>query len=134
MKQHSRKQRYTALLACFAILLALFMPSVSSALAAKNQDLFWSGICTTQNSSANNANHSLQASQDNAPHSGDSDMQAGHCAYCFTSAASFALPPAVALSLPIRIQALPLPALFYTSPSPLFVWASVQSRAPPSLT
>ncbi|MFZ6774381.1 DUF2946 domain-containing protein [Undibacterium sp. SXout7W] len=131
MKPHSRAQRYTALLACFAILLALFMPSVSSALAARSGDTSWSKICTTNTGKATKSD--ATQSGKSAPLSNEG-MHGKHCAYCFTNGASFALPPAQMLTLPVTVQQLQMPALFYTSPSPLFVWASVQSRAPPRLS
>ena len=130
MKRRSLTQRYTALLACFAILLALFMPSISATLAANNGEAGWLEICTSKLSPVVKANVALTGKT--APLS-DKGMHGEHCAYCFTSAASFALPPIQLSSLPVVVQQLHVPRLFYRSPSPLFVWTSIQSRAPPRL-
>ncbi|WPX41909.1 DUF2946 domain-containing protein [Undibacterium sp. CCC3.4] len=106
------------------------MPSISAALAANNGAAGWLEICSSKLSPVVKADVAVAGKT--APLS-DQGKHGEHCAYCFTSAASFALPPMQLLSIPVVVQQLHVPRLFYRSPSPLFVWTSIQSRAPPRL-
>jgi hypothetical protein len=57
-----------------------------------------------------------------------------HCAFCSTHAGSVGLPPASpVLPLLVASGTAIFPALYYQSPSPLFIWSTAQSRAPPRL-
>jgi hypothetical protein len=60
-------------------------------------------------------------------------MQSAHCPFCSTHAASFGLPPTTMPGFPITGSERVMPLLFYQSPGPQYIWASAQSRAPPSV-
>jgi hypothetical protein len=123
-------RRFTAWVACFAILLASLAPSISHALAAATAPgAYWTEICSAAG---------LKSIKVESGKTSDSSSPAKHglhfenCPFCQTHADSLVLPPASAL-VPLVVSAsFPLPSLFYQSPRPLFVWASAQSRAPPA--
>jgi len=128
MKLNYVTRRLIAVIACLAIMLSALAPSVSFAISS--QDATTSSgffVCSSvklpdQLSDAQNTSSSQ--TQDQIKHT-------EHCPFCMTHAGSFALPPTLAPVLPVQVQQSLVPSLFYESHSPLFVWASVQSRAPP---
>lgn len=121
------KQRITAWIACFAILVAALAPSISHALAAsaKGSLSVSSEICTADGLKAHHAGGAHRSSP------ADDGMHFEHCPFCFTHAASWGLPPSGATVIPLVKGALVRPDLFFHSPRPLFAWAAAQPRAPP---
>lgn len=124
-------RRFAAWIACFAILLAALAPSISQAVANAKQESGsgWAEICSVAG---------IRFVQvDDGAADGKSDgkaMQMEHCAFCSTHAGSVGLPPtSPVLPLPVASGTAIFPALYYQSPSPLFIWSTAQSRAPPAL-
>ena len=122
-------RRFAAWIACFAILLAALAPSISQAVANAKQESGsgWAEICSVAG---------IRFVQvDDGAADGKSDgkaMQMEHCAFCSTHAGSVGLPPtSPVLPLPVASGTAIFPALYYQSPSPLFIWSTAQSRAPP---
>ncbi|MBG6222670.1 MULTISPECIES: DUF2946 domain-containing protein [unclassified Janthinobacterium] len=126
-------RRCAAWIACFAILLAALAPSISHAVAnAKQQSgSGWAEICSV----AGIRFVQLVQVDDGAGDgkTGGKAMQMEHCAFCSTHAGSIGLPPSPVLPLLVASGTAIFPALYYQSPSPLFIWSTAQSRAPPGL-
>lgn len=125
-------RRFAAWIACFAILLAALAPSISQAVANAKQESGsgWAEICSVAGI------RFVQVDNDGAAaeKSGGKAMQMEHCAFCSTHAGSVGLPPASpVLPLLVASGTAIFPALYYQSPSPLFIWSTAQSRAPPAL-
>jgi len=137
------KQRLLAFIAIVAILLNSLAPSISHIIASKNT-LPWQQICT-QNSikliaSVIDGNNFLSDTITKSnPGQQNDNNQSGHlpmvdCGYCVTHAGSdsvfskaFAL---TTTSITLRL----FPALFYSSPDKLFIWAASNPRAPPVIS
>ena len=124
-------RRFAAWIACFAILLAALAPSISQAVANAKQESGsgWAEICSV-------AGIRFVQLDDGAADgkSGGKAMQMEHCAFCSTHAGSVGLPPtSPVLPLLVASGTAIFPALYYQSPSPLFIWSTAQSRAPPTL-
>ncbi|APA70002.1 MULTISPECIES: DUF2946 domain-containing protein [unclassified Janthinobacterium] len=124
-------RRCAAWIACFALLLAALAPSISQAVANAKQESGsgWAEICSVAGI------RFVQVADDGAADgkSGGKAMQMEHCAFCATHAGSVGLPPSPVLPLPVAGGTAILPALYYQSPAPLFIWSTAQSRAPPAL-
>ena len=131
MGMTSFTRRFAAWIACFAILLAALAPSISQAVANAKQESGsgWAEICSVAGI------RFVQVDDDGAADgkSGGKAMQMEHCAFCSTHAGSVGLPPSPMLPLPVASGTAIFPALYYQSPSPLFIWSTAQSRAPPTL-
>jgi hypothetical protein len=123
-------RRFAAWAACLAILMSALAPSASHALAlARGVDIAWMEVCSVAGIKRVKADAGIDKA--GAPASHDTLAQAGHCPYCGTHAASFALPPAAAPAFQLTGGAGMRPLLFYQSPGPLPVWTDAHSRAPP---
>jgi hypothetical protein len=110
--------------------MAALAPSVSHALAsARGVDIAWMEVCSVAGTRLVKADSGMEKSGDPSQH--DASAQAGHCPFCSTHAASFALPPPASLLLHLDGSTRLRPPLFYQSPRPLPIWTSAQSRAPP---
>jgi hypothetical protein len=132
MGMTSFTRRCAAWIACFAILLAALAPSISQAVANAKQESGsgWAEICSVAGI------RFVQVDDDGAADgkSGGKAMQMEHCAFCSTHAGSVGLPPtSPVVPLPVASGTAIFPALYYQSPSPLFIWSTAQSRAPPTL-
>lgn len=130
MKLTSTIRKFTAWIACLAILMAALAPSVSHALAAvKGGNGGWIEVCSVVGAKlvkvGDKQNPASAPATDKAIHS-------EHCPYCFTHAGPAGLPPSAIAILPFVNASYPLPSLFYQSSSPLFAWVSAQPRAPPA--
>ncbi|OHV95182.1 hypothetical protein AKG95_23250 [Janthinobacterium lividum] len=127
-------RRFAAWIACFAILLAALAPSISQAVANAKQvsGSGWAEICSVAGIRFVQV---LQADDGAAAEkSGGKAMQMEHCAFCSTHAGSVGLPPtSPVLPLLVASGTAIFPALYYQSPSRLFIWSTAQSRAPPAL-
>ena len=133
MKLYTR--RFAAWAACLAILMSALAPSVSHALAlalARGVDIAWMEVCSVAGIKLVKADTGVDKSGSPASH--DTATQAGHCPYCSTHAASFALPPAALPAFQLTCGAGMRPLLFYQSPRPLPVWTDAHSRAPPPIS
>lgn len=125
------QQRITAWIACFAILMAALVPSISHALSVSGKGNFssWSEICTGEGVKSVKVASTHAGTHHSAP--AKDGMHFEHCPFCFTHASSFGLPPSGQIIIPIMNGADARPALFFHSPRPLFAWAAAQPRAPP---
>jgi hypothetical protein len=149
MGTNRQARRWTAWIACLAILLASLAPSISYAVSAARlvNSPFQSEICSVIKLKEVQADGSLQAgyaeerdsnavtSDGDSQHSSHhpvSDIHFEHCPFCFTHAGSFALPASETLA---ALAAAPcvarMPLRFYECASPIFVWKAAQPRAPP---
>jgi hypothetical protein len=123
-------RRLAAWAACLAILMSALAPSVSHALAlARGVDIAWMEVCSVAGIKLVKADAGVDKAGSPASH--DTLAQAGHCPYCSTHAASFALPPTASPAFQLTGGAGLRPMLFYQSPRPLPVWTDAHSRAPP---
>jgi hypothetical protein len=121
-------RHFAAWLACCAILFAALAPSVSQAVAASFGGT-WAEIC-----SVGGAKFVKVATADAVtPVSDSQDMpHFEHCPFCATHAGSFALLPGAGVAIPLLEPESTHPFLFFQAPSPLPVWTTAQSRAPPA--
>ncbi|CAL94774.1 DUF2946 domain-containing protein [Azoarcus olearius] len=121
------RQRCTAWIASFAILLAALAPVVSQLMAARAGDeARWLEICTVAGTER------VAVAGDHGDGGGKPAQAMGeHCPYCFTHAGSFGLPPADVPVFAVAGGADVLPPLYFAAPRPLFAWAAAQPRAPP---
>ena len=111
-------RRWIAWIACLAMLMAAFAPSMSHASGGTP----WDEVCSAAKPG--------QALSLPAPER--TPVHFEHCPLCLTHGAAFALPSATQSVLPAVNASYPLPALFYQSSRPLFAWSAKQARAPPS--
>ncbi|MGK5077674.1 DUF2946 domain-containing protein [Janthinobacterium sp. HLX7-2] len=127
-------RRCAAWIACFAILLAALAPSISQAIANAKQESGsgWAEICSVAGIRFVQVVQVDDVAKEGSK-SGGKSMQMEHCAFCSTHAGSVGLPPSPVLPLPVASGTAILPALYYQSPAPLFIWSTAQSRAPPAL-
>jgi hypothetical protein len=123
-------KRFTAWIACIAILMASFAPSVSHAMAAAAAPgSVLAEICSTAG---------IQVIRLDTGQAPDGSVPAGHelhfehCPYCLPHSDAMGLPPGAMAVSPTGGESASFPSLFYQSPHPLFVWAAAQSRAPPA--
>ncbi len=132
MGMTSITRQFAAWIACFAILLSALAPSISRAVAHAKQESGsgWVEIC----SMAGIRFVKAEAGKSGVGQPDGKAMQMEHCAFCSMHAGSVGLPPTSPV-LPLSLDAGTAlqPALYYQSPSPLFVWSTAQSRAPPGL-
>ena len=122
-------RRFAAWIACFAILLAALAPSISRAVANAKQESGsgWAEICSVAGIRFVQVDDGVADEK-----SGGKAMQMEHCAFCSTHAGSVGLPPtSPVLPLLVASGTAIFPSLYYQSPSPLFIWSTAQSRAPP---
>ncbi len=123
-----KRRRFTAWIACLAMLLASLAPSISLALVASGSTGFIGEICTV----AGIKTIKVNAGRPDTPV--QQQLHLEHCPFCFTHADVIGLPPSTTSALPVFSNHPVFPSLFYQAPHPLFVWATAQSRAPPVLS
>jgi hypothetical protein len=129
MGLHRYKRRFTAWIACVALLLASLAPTISHALATQNKAGF---LTSTEICSINGVKSQKAESKplrNSAPV--DNGLHFEHCPFCFTHAGFFGPPPSGETVVPLVTGSPVRPALFSHSPDPLFAWVSAQPRAPP---
>lgn len=121
------RQRITAWIATFAVLLGALAPAISQAMAgASAADMGWMDVCTVAGMER------VAIGDAGQKQDGPASPAMEHCPYCFTHAGSFGLPPAdPAVFIPAAAAEV-MPPLYYVAPRPLFAWANPHSRAPPS--
>jgi hypothetical protein len=137
MGMNKAARRFTAWIACFAILLASLAPSISYAVAASaNPNLSEFEICSIAGLKlikvADKVTDSRAPTKPSAP--AGTATHSEHCPFCFTHAGSFGLLPTAVFSLPVASKSPLPPALLYQAPRPLFMWTAAQSRAPPAIS
>ncbi|RJG08469.1 DUF2946 domain-containing protein [Massilia cavernae] len=125
-------RRFATWLAFFAIVFAALAPSVSHAFAAA-QGGTWTEICTTSGSKFVKVSDDVQLDIV-ADSVSKQTLHLEHCPFCATGDGSFALLPGTAFTMPMPAQPDIRPFLFYQAPSPLAIWSTAQSRAPPANT
>ena len=125
IRHHLRRYSWIALLAIFGLSVA---PTISHAVAHAQGATPWTEICTPQGLKVVSlSGEELSADATLSPHGLE------HCPLCGL-AASPAAPPAAAATVVLGSglsQA--VPRLFLAAPRPLFAWATLQARAPPTL-
>lgn len=135
MRMRKTTQSFAAWIACLAILLAAFAPSLSHAWNAAQRNMALSmEICSVMgtahvkstDTSANSADPA--SASESAPTS-----HLEHCPFCTGHGACPAMPPVADLVLPAAQIPSGFPFLYYQAPRRLFVWSSAHSRAPPVL-
>jgi DUF2946 family protein len=117
----------TAWIAMFAILLGALAPALSHALSHAGSGKRTVQVCTV-------AGMKMVAIDDKRDHgkAGGAKLLPGeHCAFCATHGGAPTLPSAPLHPFGARDSADHFPALFFSAPRPLFVWAASQPRAPP---
>lgn len=127
MKFSVRPGRLCAWIAIFAILLAALAPSLAQALSSSPQQATepWAEVCTAGG---------MQSVHAGAPASGSGRHEGGnfkHCPFCLNHAGHLVLPAAPFNCLPAAdagAESFSSPA---TTPSPRFIRAAAQPRAPP---
>jgi hypothetical protein len=129
MNIQGNRRRFAAWLACFAVLLAALAPSISHAVSALKGQAAWVEVCTA----AGTALVKLPGEQ--VPDQPRPNLHAEHCVFCGSHAGAFALPAGdISLTVPVAPGGGAMPTLYYRAPSPLFVWAAGQPRAPPVIS
>lgn len=126
MKLATRPGRLAAWIAIFAILLAALAPSMARAFSSPQQAMPWTEICTLAGT---------QAAHDNAPLSGSGQHEGGvfkHCPFCLGNAGHFVLPTGPLSCLPAAEAGSEIFLPAFTPPSPRFIRAAAQPRAPPA--
>ena len=129
MPRRNARQRLTAWIATFAILIGALAPTVSQAMSAFGDGgTRWLEVCTSAGMLWVAAKADGEAQDEDG---GGSGVMAGHCPYCCTHAGSFALPPSEPAVFAVEGPQQLLPVLYHAAPRPLFAWAAAQPRAPP---
>jgi len=114
-----RHRRLHSLIVSMAILLNLFAPSISQAVAARSPDSVLLELCSAAPSSAP-AKQLVHAAK--------------HCAFCATHLDTYAPPPAAAGLLAVLRGHDAYPSLRAAAPAPRPLWSSAQPRGPPALS
>lgn len=117
-------------IACFAMLINAFAPSISHAvtslISAPASPMM--EICTMTGVQSIAAMTGLPGRD----HSGPGKAGSGeHCPFCLPHAGSFALPPSELPVRPIVAGHDLFPPLFYQAPYRLFSWTAAKPRGPP---
>lgn len=123
--------RRTSFIALLAMVILALAPTVSKVIAAERVDSNLVEVCTTEGTkwvSASEPGQAASAGHDQGPSS--LHDYGGDCPYCNLQATKF-LSSVVQSCATTKSVAL-LPPLFYQASKPLFAWAHVRSRAPPS--
>ena len=123
--------RRTSFIAQLAMVILALAPTVSKVIAAERVDSNLVEVCTTEGTkwvSASEPGQAASAGHDQGPSS--LHDHGGDCPYCNLQATKF-LSSVVQSCATTKSVAL-LPPLFYQASNPLFAWAHVRSRAPPS--
>jgi len=117
-----RQQTFVALarIALAALLMAALMPTISHLLAGRQISV--SPACHVASNWATAAGHSTTV------HATFMD----DCAYCSMAMDLPALPPLPAGLLGLMVLTSFAAPSFFSSPRPVFIWLSAQSRAPPT--
>jgi hypothetical protein len=134
---YRRMQRFSAWLACVAILMATLAPTISHAVAhgvsasfavAKPMAGFLAEICETSGGVKRMVVGDLQAPSSSTQHD---VFHVEHCPFCSSHSGFLGVPSRATSGLHLPRGHGVAPLLFYRSPRPLPVWAPAQSRAPP---
>jgi hypothetical protein len=123
--------RRTSFIAQLAMVILALAPTVSKVIAAERVDSNLVEVCTTEGTkwvSASEPGQAASAGHDQGPSS--LHDHGGDCPYCNLQTTKF-LSSIVQSCATTKSVAL-LPPLFYQASKPLFAWAHVRSRAPPS--
>jgi hypothetical protein len=128
------RQRVTAWIAFFAIMLASLMPTMSRAIAAADAARSAEQVCSTGHHGG--AHHGVAASpaSHHTPSHHDGALHLDHCGFCLTHAGSFGLAPTVASVLPVASGPEVHPPPLFQSRRVLVAWTTAQSRAPPRVS
>ena len=126
LRYRLRRLSTIAMLAIFGL---AFAPTISHALNHARGDSIFNEICTPEGMKQMVVDTAEQGDSSGAPTVNHMD----HCPLCgLTADGMFLTVPSPAVAEPSSLSHLQ-PALFLHAPRPLFAWASVRARAPPSL-
>ncbi|OHC61696.1 MAG: hypothetical protein A3H93_06030 [Rhodocyclales bacterium RIFCSPLOWO2_02_FULL_63_24] len=120
------RNRVTAWVAMFAILLAALAPTLARALSAQQQAQPWAEICTVAG---------MQSAYQGAPLQGSGEHDAAafkHCPFCLTHAGQYALPGAACAAWPASALGIGWVPAFFATPPIRFIRVAAQPRAPPT--
>jgi len=122
------KNRSIAWIACVAILLGAFAPTVSRWLAVSHATpLALLEVCVSQ-AGAPSTLVLKSAPDDSSPH-----MSLDHCPLCVMHASVLGLPPDPQATALLNTLSDVVPSLFLHAPRPPHVWAAALARAPPAV-
>lgn len=124
------RQYLTAWIACFAVLVAALMPTVSRAMASEGG--FKPAAAEVCSVNGPMAHHALGPQDDGALP--DLAIHLDHCPFCLTHGGSVGLLPTAGVAIPIVLPAAFEPFLFLQGPRRLSAWTNARSRAPPLLS
>jgi hypothetical protein len=122
------RQRVTAWIAFFTIMMASLMPTMSRAIAAADAAASAEQICSTGHHDV------VPLASHHAPAHHDGALHLDHCAFCVTHAGSFGLAPTVAPALAVARGPEVHPPPLFQSRRALVAWTTAQSRAPPRVS
>jgi hypothetical protein len=140
------RQRWTAWLACCAILLNALVPAVSHALAYEHARQHGWEIClndgTTLSGFGELDEATFLALTDRAnpvppafaSHDMTDPLAMADCGYCLPHAGTVGLPPPSGPAVPAAEAVPERPYLYYHAPRPLQAWAGAQPRGPPAIS
>ncbi|WP_090437159.1 DUF2946 domain-containing protein [Duganella sp. CF458] len=123
MNRNSRLHRFTAWLACLAMVFAVLAPSISRAQSGDG----WIEICTTGGMKLVKITDA-----DSSQKPSGSLIHGEHCPFCATHTDIAGPIPASPIVIHPAGLVSAVPRLFLQVPRTLFTWAPAQSRAPPA--
>ncbi|WP_295762906.1 DUF2946 domain-containing protein [Undibacterium sp.] len=133
MKRFWKNKLITIWIACLAILANALVPSIASALAARDGNApSWAEICSTPIAglAAKKVGTSVALK---LPGKIDTHT-AKHCPFCLPHAGNFALAPAALPCCAVAAGHDAFPPLYYQAPSLLHSWVTANPRGPPQFS
>lgn len=135
MRISHHNRHLIVVLACLALLLNAFLPSLAGSMGGG-----WSvvrngviEICSVQGVKLVDSATGKVLKVDALKIIQDKQRIHGHCAFCLPHTDHDFILPALAGAATGKNLSEAFPSLFYQSPSTLFIWDSAQARAPPVL-
>ena len=130
MKFDRITRRFTAWLACLAILMTVIAPGISQAIAyAGGSGSVWAEICSNDGAKLVRFDGRQKQGKSEQQHSAFN-----HCPYCSVQAHSPVIPDLTGFSVPRCSANFACPRFYFQSFSPAFFWVTSQPRAPPPLS
>lgn len=124
MQKINRIHRYFVIIAVLAIMMSALSPSISGFISAANDNAKWVEVCSLVGLKVIKIDGNTQLPI--------KEKHTEFCSYCLHQNDFVGFISVNNLTVPIKLINQQFPPLFYLSPSPLFSWATPQSRAPPA--